>query len=79
MLNREKPSMKKTKLGTTRNLELDSDREAVLGERETLQRMFPLRYSAEIGVWNGNNVEVMLRLTCSQAANLARLLKENSL
>jgi hypothetical protein len=60
-------------------LEQDSDREAVLDEREKLQRLFPPRYSADIGVWSGDSVEVMLKLTYSQAVNLARLLKENKL
>jgi hypothetical protein len=57
----------------------DSDRKAVLDEHEKLQRLFPLCYSAEVGVWSGDNVEVMLKLTYSQAVNLARLLKENKL
>ena len=59
--------------------EQDADREAVLGEREKLQRLFPPGYSADIGVWSGDNVEVMLKLTYSQAVSLARLLKENKL
>jgi hypothetical protein len=57
----------------------DSDREAVLDERGKLQRLFPSGYSADIGVWSGDKVEVMLRLTYSQAVSLARLLKENKL
>jgi hypothetical protein len=59
--------------------EPNADREAVLDEREKLQRLFPPRYSAGIGVWSGDYVEVMLKLTYSQAVNLARLLKENKL
>jgi hypothetical protein len=59
--------------------EPDAGREAVLHEREKLQGLFPPGYSAEIGVWSGDNVEVMLKLTYSQAVNLARLLKENKL
>jgi hypothetical protein len=59
--------------------EADADREAVLDEREKLQRLFPPAYSADIGVWSGDKVEVMLNLTYSQAVNLARLLKENKL
>ena len=59
--------------------EPDAGREAVLDEREKLQRLFPPRYSADIGVWSGDKVEVMLKLTYSQAVNLAGLLKENRL
>ncbi len=59
--------------------EQDADREAVLDEREKLRRQFPLAYSADIGVLPGDKVEVMLRMTYSQAEGLARLLKENKL
>jgi hypothetical protein len=59
--------------------EADADREAVLDERQKLQRLFPPAYFADIGVWSDDKVEVMLRLTYSQAVNLARLLKENRL
>jgi hypothetical protein len=59
--------------------EPEADREAVLDEREKLQRLFPLRYSADIGVWSGDKVEVMLKLAYSQAVNLARLLRETKL
>jgi hypothetical protein len=68
-----------TKPAKKLQLDQDADREAVLGEREKLQSLFPPRYSADIGVWSGDNVEVMLKLTYSQAVNLARLLKENKL
>jgi hypothetical protein len=76
--------MKKAKNGRTTagkklQPEPDADREAVLDEREKLQRLFPPRYSADIGVWSGDKVEVMLKLTYSQAVNFARLLKENKL
>lgn len=57
----------------------DADRQAVLEEREKLHILFPPRYSADIGVWSGEKVEVMLKLTYSQAVNLARLLKETRL
>jgi hypothetical protein len=75
----KKAKNKKTTAGKKLQLEPDADREAVLDERVKLQRLFPPRYSAGIGVWSGDKVEVMLKLTYSQAANLARLLKENKL
>ena len=80
----EKPEHENTRHETARTskklqLVADADREAVLEEREKLQSLFPPRYSADIGVWRGDNVEVMLRLTYSQAVNLARLLKETTL
>ena len=59
--------------------EQDADREAVLDEREKLRREFPPAYSAEIGVLPGDKIEVMLKLTYSQAESLARLLKANKL
>jgi hypothetical protein len=59
--------------------EQDADREAVLDEREKLRRQFPSAYAADIGVLHGDKIEVMLRLTYSQAESLARLLKENKL
>jgi len=71
------PETKKT--GKKLQPEADADREAVLDEREKLQRLFPPAYSADIGVWTGDKVEVMLNLTYSQAVNLARLLKETKL
>jgi len=55
------------------------EREAILDERETLRRLFPASYSPDIGVFNENSVEVMFKLTRSQAENLARLLKEHKL
>jgi hypothetical protein len=60
-------------------VEADADREAVLDEREKLRRQFPPAYGADVGVFPGDKVEVMLRLNFSQAENLARLLKENKL
>jgi hypothetical protein len=77
--NRDKPKQAKIKTSNKPQLEADADREAVLEEREKLQSLFPPRYFADIGVWRGDNVEVMLKLTYSQAVNLARLLKENQL
>lgn len=56
-----------------------AEREAILDERESLKRLFPSAYSPDIGVFNENEVEVMFKLTRSQAENLARLLKEHKL
>jgi len=80
----EKPTREKTghetiNPGKKLPPEADADREAVLEEREKLQSLFPPRYFADIGVWRGDNVEVMLKLTYSQAVSLASLLKENKL
>lgn len=71
----------KTKAKVIKQLptEQDSDREAVLDEREKLRRQFSPAYAADIGVLSGDNVEVTLRLTYTQAEGLARLLKENKL
>jgi hypothetical protein len=69
----------KTDARKTLKTEPDADRQAVLEEREKLHSLFPPVYSADIGVWSGDKVEVMLKLTYSQAVNLARLLKENRL
>ena len=77
--NQDKPKQAKTKTINKPQLEADADREAVLEEREKLQSLFPPRYFVDIGVWRGDDVEVMLKLTYSQAVNLARLLKENQL
>jgi len=77
--NQDKPKQAKTSPSKKLQSEPDADREAVLEEREKLQSLFPPRYFADIGVWRGDNVEVMLKLTYSQAVNLARLLKENKL
>jgi len=59
--------------------EQSSEREAILDERQTLKRLFPAGYSPDIGVFNEDSVEVMFKLTRSQAENLARLLKEHKL
>jgi len=75
----KKTKREQTKLSKKLKHEPDADREAVLDEREKSQRLFPSAYSADIGVWSGDKVEVMLRLTYSKAVNLARLLQENKL
>lgn len=71
----------KTKSKVIKQLQTDqdSDREAVLDEREQLRSQFPPAYAADIGVLPGDKVEVILRLNYSQAESLARLLKENKL
>jgi hypothetical protein len=59
--------------------EQSAEREAILNERESLKRLFPSAYSPDIGVFNEDSVEVMFKLSRSQAENLARLLKEHKL
>ena len=59
--------------------EQSAEREAILDERESLKQIFPAAYSPDIGVFNEDSVEVMFKLTRSQAENLARLLKEHKL
>jgi hypothetical protein len=59
--------------------EQSAEREAILDERQTLKRLFPSAYSPDIGVFTEDKVEVMFKLTRSQAENLARLLKEHKL
>jgi len=73
--------MDKRKTKTPRQIqpEQESEREAILDERETLKRLFPANYSPDIGVFNDGKVEVMFKLTYSQAESLARLLKEHEL
>ena len=60
-------------------VEADADREAVLDEREKLRSQFPPAYGADVGIFPGDKVEVILRLNYAQAESLARLLKENKL
>ena len=55
----------------------DAEREAILDERETLRRQFPARYSPDIGVFSDGKVEIMFKLTYSEAEKLARLLREH--
>ncbi len=73
--------MKKRETKTRKQVQpaADSEREAILDERETLKRLFRASYSPDIGVFNDGKVEVMFKLTYSQAESLARLLKENKL
>jgi hypothetical protein len=68
---------RKTKPRKPAEQEQDAEREAILDERETLRRLFPASYSPDIGVFNDGKVEVMFKLTTSQAQNLARLLKKH--
>jgi hypothetical protein len=57
--------------------EQDAEREAILEERETLRRQFPASYSPDVGVFRDGKVEIMFKLTYSQAEKLARLLREH--
>jgi hypothetical protein len=63
----------------TKQIEPDAERKAILDERETLKRLFPAAYSPDIGVFSDGKVEVMFKLTISQAQALANLLKEHKL
>jgi hypothetical protein len=54
----------------------DAEREAILDERETLRRQFPANYSPDVGVFSDGKVEIMFKLTYSEAEKLARLLRE---
>ena len=56
--------------------EQDAEREAILDERETLRRLFPAKYSPDVGVFSDGKVEIMFKLTYAQAEKLARLLRE---
>lgn len=69
----------KTRLREHLEDEQSAERDAILDERQTLKRLFPAPYSPDIGVFNEDKVEVMFKLTRSQAENLARLLKEHKL
>lgn len=70
--------MAKKKATTRKKIQQEetAEREAILDERETLKRLFPAQYSPDIGVFNDGKVEVMFKLSYSQAESLARLLKE---
>jgi hypothetical protein len=59
--------------------EQDAEREAILEERENLRRLFPASYSPDVGVFRDGKVEIMFKLTYSQAEKLARVLKEQKL
>jgi len=70
-----------TKKATTSKIQQEdtAEREAILDERETLKRLFPAQYSPDIGVFTDGKVEVMFKLSYSQAESLARLLKEHKI
>ena len=55
----------------------DTEREAILDERETLRRQFPTSYSPDVGVFSDGKVEIMFKLTYAQAEKLVRLLREH--
>jgi hypothetical protein len=63
----------------TKQIEPDAERKAILDERETLKRLSTAAYSPDIGVFSDGKVEVMFKLTISQAQALANLLKEHKL
>jgi hypothetical protein len=63
----------------TKQIEPNAERKAILDERETLKRLFPAAYSPDIGVFTDGKVEVMFKLTISQAQALANLLREHRL
>jgi hypothetical protein len=71
--------MRKNKTRNHAEKEQAAEREAILDERESLKRLFPATYSPDIGVFNDGKVEVMFKLTISQAQSLASLLKEHKL
>jgi hypothetical protein len=56
-----------------------ADREANLQKRESLHRLFPEKYSPDVSVFTDGKVEIMFKLTYSQAENLAHLLKGHDL
>lgn len=62
-----------------KQVEPDSEREAILDERVNLKRLFPSKYRPDISVCVDGKVEVMLKLTISEAKALATLLKEHKL
>lgn len=77
---RQGTSLMTKRKSKTEQVEQDqSEREAILDERETLKRLFPATYSPDIGVFSDGKVEVMFKLTISQAQSLASLLKEHRL
>lgn len=60
---------------TTKQIEPDAERKAILDEPATLKRLSPAAYSPNIGVFIDGKVEVMFKLTISQTQTLANLLK----
>ena len=56
-----------------------AEREAILQKRESLNRLFPEKYSPNVSVFTDGKVEIMFKLSYSQAENLARLMKGHDL
>lgn len=56
-----------------------ADRQAILQKRESLHRLFPDKYSPDVSVFTEGKVEIVFKLTYSQAENLARLMKGHNL
>ena len=83
MARKSKTTKKKTSTRTEMPSLVDeqsnADAEAIVEKREHLRREFPSKYSPEISVFSDDKVEVMLKITYSQAEKLARLLKESAL
>jgi hypothetical protein len=65
----EKEISTREQLAELQNLEI----EAILKKRESLHRLFPEKYSPDVSVFTDGKVEIMLKLSYSQAENLARL------
>jgi hypothetical protein len=76
---KEKKTSGRAKMPSQVNEQNNAGADAIVERREHLGREFPAKYSPEIGVFRDDKVEVMLKLTYSQAEALARLLKENAL
>jgi hypothetical protein len=57
----------------------EAERQAILQKRESLHRLFPEKYSPDVSVFADGKVEIMFKLTYSQAENLARLMKGHDL
>jgi len=57
----------------------EAERQAILQKRESLHRLFPEKYSPNVSVFTDGKVEIMFKLTYSQAENLARLMKGHDL
>lgn len=54
-------------------------REAIHQKRESLHRLFPEKYAPDVSVFTDGKVEIMFKMTYSQAENLARLMKGHDL
>ncbi len=57
----------------------EAERQAILEKRESLHRLFPEKYSPDVSVFADGKVEIMFKLSYSQAENLAHLMKGQDL